>query len=213
MPLQAVNPATVVSRKQKAWLKATALSTREGIYAFSQFLDFKLQLGPAFSSSSEATEISKLHRIEAALKIISAKAAEIATLAGASTSDIEVVPGGYLVHYQGCDIYYSPATGAHEVHGDIKAKYDALLGAFGKLGLPTTDESSPIGDNTGRFNDFVNGSIYWTAHTGPMMMMIPIRDFWLNNGAQSTFGYPVYDQYKEAVNLFPPTDPGFMVRI
>src|SRR5262249_599347 len=57
---------------------------------------------------------------------------------GAPVSWLEEVPGGHRVRYQRCEIYYSPATGAFEVHGDIAAKYNALGAAT--LGLPTSDE-------------------------------------------------------------------------
>ncbi|MEO7201860.1 MAG: hypothetical protein ABIZ82_04625, partial [Candidatus Tumulicola sp.] len=86
-------------------------------------------------------------------------------------------------------IYWSPATGAHEVHGDIRVKY--LEGNFG-LGLPTTDESQADG---GRYNHFANdGSIYYTPATGPKVVQGPVRDYWSSQGwERSTFGYPVRD--------------------
>jgi hypothetical protein len=206
MQQTAIKEKKITIQKQSAWLKAASLVSREGASSLNQLLDLKLKFPSLNNSSRETPDIAEFHQIEAALKIISAKAAALSGLAGAQISDVELVPTGYVVHYQGCDIYYSSATGAHEVHGDIKAKYDALLGSFGTLGLPITDESD-VGDGAGRYNHFVNGSIYWTAHTGPMMMLIPIRDFWLNHGAQSTLGYPVYDQHQEAPNVFPPVDP------
>jgi hypothetical protein len=59
------------------------------------------------------------------------------------------VAGGWVQEYEGCDIYCSEGTGAHEVHGDIRAKYNALQGANGVLGLPVTDETGTP-DGVGR---------------------------------------------------------------
>jgi LGFP repeat-containing protein len=112
---------------------------------------------------------------------------------GAATSDVSPAGTGFIIRYENADIYYSAATGAHEVHGDIRAKYNAFGSAGGILGLPTTDETSTP-DNVGRFNHFQGGSIYWTAHTGPMVVRGPIRDRWASEGwERSTFGYPIAD--------------------
>jgi hypothetical protein len=112
---------------------------------------------------------------------------------GAATSQIEQVGHGYVIRYQAADIYYSTATGAHEVHGDIRAKYNAFGAANGVLGLPTTDETGTP-DGIGRFNHFEDGSIYWTLNTGPMMVRGVIRDMWAAQGWEnSQFGYPVID--------------------
>ena len=47
--------------------------------------------------------------------------------------------GGKFREYQGGSIYWHPATGAHEVHGDILAKYKQLGAENSFLGYPTTD--------------------------------------------------------------------------
>jgi LGFP repeat len=113
---------------------------------------------------------------------------------GAAISQIEQVGHGYVVRYEAADIYYSTATGAHEVHGDIRAKYNVFGGANGVLGLPTTDETGTP-DGIGRFNHFEDGSIYWTVNTGPMMIRGVIRDMWAAQGWENSteFGYPVID--------------------
>jgi hypothetical protein len=113
---------------------------------------------------------------------------------GSATSQIEQAGHGYVVRYQAADIYYSTATGAHEVHGDIRAKYNAFGAANGVLGLPTTDETGTP-DHIGLFNHFEDGSIYWTLNTGPMMVRGVIRDMWAAQGWETSqeFGYPVID--------------------
>ncbi len=124
---------------------------------------------------------------------IGAKAAKLAWV-GAATSQIEQAGRGYIVRYEAADIYYSTATGAHEVHGDIRAKYNVFGAANGVLGLPAADETGTP-DGIGRFNHFEGGSIYWTLNTGPMMVRGVIRDMWAAQGWEnsSQFGYPVID--------------------
>lgn len=138
-----------------------------------------------------------------AIAAIEAKASQLGGLPGAPGT-FGVVAGGWVQTYEGCDIYYSEATGAHEVHGDIRAKYNFLGGAAGRLGLPLTDETGTP-DGVGRYNHFQNGSIYWTPHTGPMMVAGRIRDVWAAQGwERGTLGYPVADE--ERLRPYGPTD-------
>jgi hypothetical protein len=119
---------------------------------------------------------------------------------GAPTSEFDDVGKGYLIRYVAADIYYSSETGAHEVHGDIRAKYNAFGAANGTLGLPTTDETATP-DGVGRFNHFQGGSIYWTPTTGPMVVRGPIRDMWASQGwERSPFGYPIADYLTKTGN-------------
>ncbi len=59
-------------------------------------------------------------------------------------------------------VYWSPATGAHEVHGRIRDKWAELGWEAGDLGYPTSDEYAVTG---GRRSDFAGGSITWRAST------------------------------------------------
>jgi hypothetical protein len=94
------------------------------------------------------------------------------------------------------DVYWSPPTGGHEVQGEIKRKYDVTGGPRSFLGLPTTDEPRTL-DGSGRFNHFQNGSIFWTSHTGPMIVSGAIRDKWATLGWEhGELGYPVTDQVR-----------------
>src|SRR5205823_14949036 len=76
--------------------------------------------------------------------------------------------GGMAQDYRGGAIYWSPATGAHAVHGAILDHYRALGGPGSALGYPVTDETGTP-DGVGRYNHF-NGSggasVYWTAQSG-----------------------------------------------
>jgi hypothetical protein len=59
-------------------------------------------------------------------------------------------------------IYWSAATGAFEIYGDIRAKYLASGGPAGALGFPLSGETNTPGG--GRFNAFQNGFIVWHAN-------------------------------------------------
>lgn len=60
-------------------------------------------------------------------------------------------------------IYWTPATGAHEVRGAIHTTWAQLGFETSFLGYPITDERDNDG---GRQSDFQNGSIFWTATAG-----------------------------------------------
>ncbi|HYR10913.1 MAG TPA: hypothetical protein VEQ60_24245 [Longimicrobium sp.] len=82
------------------------------------------------------------------------------------------------------------------MHGEIRAKYEALGGAAGPLGLPVTDEKIAP-DQEGRYSHFEHGSIYWTPRTGPMMVRGTVRDRWAASGwERGPLGYPVQDQHR-----------------
>jgi uncharacterized protein with LGFP repeats len=70
--------------------------------------------------------------------------------------------GRYSV-FQGANIYWTPQTGAHEVHGAIRDKWKELGWELGALGYPTSDEYAISG---GRRSDFEHGSISWASATG-----------------------------------------------
>ncbi|WP_039424644.1 LGFP repeat-containing protein, partial [Porphyromonas gulae] len=58
---------------------------------------------------------------------------------------------GRYRHCQKGSIYWHPDTGAHEMHGDIYAKYAKLGWERSILGYPTTDERATP-DGAGRYN-------------------------------------------------------------
>jgi uncharacterized protein with LGFP repeats len=80
------------------------------------------------------------------------------------TDELQATPsGGRYNSFTGADIYWTSATGAHEVHGQIRLVWNALGSASSRLGFPTTDEYSVPG---GRRSDFTHGNITWMAATG-----------------------------------------------
>jgi hypothetical protein len=101
---------------------------------------------------------------------------------------------GRYREYRGGSIYWSPETGAHEVHGVIRDKWRSLGGEGGSLGFPITDETSTP-DGIGRYNHFRGGSIYWTPGTGAFEVNGLIGARWAEMGRErSVLGYPVTDE-------------------
>lgn len=71
-------------------------------------------------------------------------------------------PIGRISEFDGCSIYWSAASGAFEVHGDIRDKYRSTGGPSGDLGFPTSNESDVPGASApARYNTFQRGSIVW----------------------------------------------------
>lgn len=102
--------------------------------------------------------------------------------------------GGRFNHFAGGSIYWTPATGAHEVHGLIRAKWASLGWECSFLGFPLTDETTTP-DGVGRYNHFQGGSVYWTPATGAHEVHGAIRDLWASLGwERSRLGYPTSDE-------------------
>jgi uncharacterized protein with LGFP repeats len=104
------------------------------------------------------------------------------------------VGGGRAQDYVTGTIYWSPATGAAEVHGAVGGRYRQLGGPLSPLGFPVTDELGAA-DGVGRFNDFQRGSISFTVPTGAHEVRGAIWGTWVALGRErSVLGYPVTDE-------------------
>jgi hypothetical protein len=93
---------------------------------------------------------------------------------GQPVTEERVAPDGvgHYRHYQNGSIYWSPQTGAHEIHGAIRDKWASLGWERGFLGYPLTDEMGTP-DGVGRFNHFQGGYIYWTPERGAYAAVSP----------------------------------------
>ena len=89
------------------------------------------------------------------------------TFLGTPTSEIRMAPDGIgrYREFQNASIYWSPETGAHEVHGAIRDKWLSLGGAAGELGYPITDETLAR-DGHSRMSRFQHGVIRWNDRDG-----------------------------------------------
>lgn len=103
-------------------------------------------------------------------------------------------------------IYWTPATGANEIQGQVFTKWGALGYERGILGYPTSDEAATA-DNGGRQNTFFkntsyalgtpvtsNGAEIWTSAGGAWEIHGPVYAKYLAmGGVRSCNTYPVSD--------------------
>lgn len=112
---------------------------------------------------------------------------------GFPTRDQTTAPDGQgsYTYFEGGSIYWSPGTGAHEVHGQIWQAWAASGWETGPLGYPVTDETrTPNGRGT--YNNFRGGSIYWSPTTGAQVVTGEIRDAWAAHGWEGgALGFPI----------------------
>jgi hypothetical protein len=107
---------------------------------------------------------------------------------------------GRYNRFQHGSIAWHPQIGAHEVHGDIHAKWASL--GHESYGYPFTDESPAA--RGGRFNHFrafrgdggfEDKSIHWTPDTGAHETHGLIRDKWAEMGWEHGYlGFPISDE-------------------
>ena len=118
-----------------------------------------------------------------------------ASFLGPCITDEVAVARGRAQHFRGGSVYWSPGTGAHEVHGDIRAAYDRAGASASPLGLPVTDERRTPGV-TGAYNHFEGGSVYWSPGTGAHAVRGSIRAEWARRGWEaSALGFPTSDEF------------------
>jgi uncharacterized protein with LGFP repeats len=103
-------------------------------------------------------------------------------------------------------IYWTPTTGASEIHGAIRDKWASLGWERSALGYPVTDESVTP-DKAGRFNHFsstrnlsnANASIYWTPTTAAHEVHGLIQVKWASmSWERGCLGYPISDELSVA---------------
>ncbi|WP_158579920.1 LGFP repeat-containing protein [Geodermatophilus marinus] len=117
-----------------------------------------------------------------------------ASILGTPVGTPYAVAGGRAQEYTAGTVYWSAATGAHEVHGWVRDTYRRLGGPTGFLGFPVTDEQAAA-DGVGAFSHFQGGSVYSTPGTGAHEVHGWIRDRWTGlGGARGFLGYPLTDE-------------------
>lgn len=117
------------------------------------------------------------------------------SVVGDPVSGEYAVPGGVAQDFTRGRIYWSPATGAKEVHGGIAQRYlDA--GGPGALGLPVSDEEPVRGAVRSRFQ---RGQIYWTAAAGARVVRGGVLERYLaRGGPDGGLGLPVAEEAPHA---------------
>ena len=140
-----------------------------------------------------------------AKKAIAAKHAELGGLTGLLGPTVENLGKcpdgtGYYQRYAGGMIYYTPKTGANEVHGRILEKWASMGYERSFLGYPVHDERGTP-DGIGRYSRFEGGMIYWTPETDAHEIHGEILRHWSDLGFERSYlGYPVTDELDLGVN-------------
>lgn len=120
--------------------------------------------------------------------------ATLTSLLGNPLTNEYAIAGGLAQRFTNGTIYWSPATGAHAVHGAIAVDHASLGGVSGLLGLPTGDEV-PTPDGVGQSMEFQGGTVVWSPPTGAHAVWGAIRADWRATGATAgPLGYPVTDE-------------------
>ncbi|MGY1682445.1 N-acetylmuramoyl-L-alanine amidase [Geodermatophilus sp. SYSU D01176] len=105
---------------------------------------------------------------------------------------------GYVVRFQGGDVYWSQATGARIVRGAIRDTWLAAGGSGGSLGFPTTSDA-PTADGRGAVVRFQGGDVYWSPVTGAQVVAgATAQPYWDRGGSGSTLGFPTRSTYPVA---------------
>ena len=103
---------------------------------------------------------------------------------------------GAYVEFERGGIWWSPATGAREVRGEILSAWGRTGWEAGPLGFPTTDETRTP-DGRGAYNVFEGGSIYWSPPTAAHGVRGVIRDAYAWAGYEGgVLGFPVTDEVR-----------------
>jgi len=108
------------------------------------------------------------HEVHGAIRVKWAQLHGEEGFLGFPTTDETGTPDGRgrFNHFQGGSIYWTPQTGAHEVHGAIRDKWAAMGWERSHLGYPVSDER---GSGNSRFSDFQGGRITWTPQGGAVV--------------------------------------------
>ncbi len=100
-------------------------------------------------------------------------------------------PGSQVGIFERGRIYWSQASGPHEVYGDIYHRYMKIGGSMSRLSLPTSGVQDAAKPGTRR-QLFQRGRFYWTKATGGWEVYGDILDRYLRiGGTGSRVGVPV----------------------
>ena len=162
-------PDRVRSRRRQGYaFPATDLSTApDGIGSYMHFERGSIYFSPG----------SGVHEVHGAIREKWSALGWEASFLGYPTADETPTPDtiGRFNHFQNSSIYWTEETGAHEVHGAIRAKWAKLGWEQSYLGYPISSEKDTP-DGRGRMNSFQKGRIEWDKATGRIDVHTNIED-------------------------------------
>ena len=105
---------------------------------------------------------------------------------------------GLRQNFAGGAIFYTPATGANVVTGQVLAKYESVGGPEGDLGFPITSEVDGGLATESRMSSFAAEDkpvIFWTPEYGAVIVRGAMAAAWDKlDGAKGALGAPMADQ-------------------
>lgn len=103
--------------------------------------------------------------------------------------------------FTGGKIFYTPATGANVVSGQVLKKYESVGGPQGDLGFPTSNEDDgglKTGSRVSTFSAEDKPVIFWTPDYGAFIVRGAMSAAWDKlGGAAGSLGPPVADQTED----------------
>ncbi|MGY1719544.1 hypothetical protein ACI8AG_10925 [Blastococcus sp. SYSU DS0552] len=130
------------------------------------------------------------------------KAGGPAALGYPTGDDQPAAGGGFMTPFERGEIYWSAATDARILRGQILTSWKAAGGPRG-YGYPTSDSRTIGNGETGAFQ---RGELYWSAATGARIVRGAILDTWkAAGGATGYLGFPTTD------DALAPGGKGFVV--
>ncbi|PPK98617.1 LGFP repeat-containing protein [Kineococcus xinjiangensis] len=114
-----------------------------------------------------------------------------------TTPEIRTPDGrGAYVQFERGSIYWSPATGSWEVHGDVRAAWGRHGWENGPLGFPVSNETR-TDNGRGAYNVFQGGTVYWSPQTGARAVRGAIHARYGTLGwEEGRLGFPVTDEVR-----------------
>lgn len=153
------------------------------------------QAAPVLSETVlKAIRVSEDFRIPSKGKVdIDAKAKEHASWLGAPQGPITACPDGHgkFRHFAHGSVYWTPETGAHEVHGAIRDAWASMGWERSYLGYPVSDELT-VPDTIGRISHFQGGTVYWRPERGAFAVHADVMEVYgQHRWEQGVLGYPI----------------------
>lgn len=122
-------------------------------------------------------------------------------LGAAQGPPYQIGKDGLGQNFAGGKIFYSPATGANVVSGQVLAKYESVGGPEGDLGFPISSEADgglATASRVSRFAAEDKPVVFWTPEYGAVIVRGAMNAAWDRlGGAKGALGAPMADQSED----------------